>query len=334
MTDKELIQQLKTLKNIKPNKDWAVFLKQEITENKDFCLETHCAEQSKVLPVRTFLSEISEFLSNIGSSALFKPSFAVIACCGLFLSVFGFAQSALPGDLFYPAKKITEKIEINLAGAQEKPNVQIAMTNKKIKELNQVVQANLGKNLAPAIQEVEQSAQETAKTIEKLTESVKIAKETAKKDHQDIARNNNNLEGIGQQQDSQNSRDSNEQIDEQISSPEQRAEQAEQARQIEQNKDKETAFVKIDTEQIKQTLASIQEINTIKQEVETMGVIVETPELDKAIDDCYKTLAEVEIEAMENQTLTEEQEALLSEIQELMTQEQFQQAFEKLLLGQ
>jgi hypothetical protein len=66
----------------------------------------------------------------------------------------------------------------------------------------------------------------------------------------------------------------------------------------------------------------------------THGVIVETPELDQAVNNCYKALVEMEIETMETQILTEEQKAVLAEIQELFAQEQYQQAFEKLLLGQ
>ncbi|MCK4355435.1 hypothetical protein KAW43_03790 [Candidatus Parcubacteria bacterium] len=163
MTDQELIKQLKQLKKIKPNREWVILCKQEILG----------AQSQKQVPAETEKSAFAA-ISNIFSNVFFKPAFATIACFGLIFTVFGVAQSALPGDLLYPAKKITEKVQLNLASEQEKPKAQIAMTNKKFQELNQVVQANLGRNLAPAIQEVEQSAQETAKTLEKLVESVKV----------------------------------------------------------------------------------------------------------------------------------------------------------------
>ena len=280
MTEKELIQQLKTLKSIKPSKEWAILRKQKIIG-----IQPAEAKNQSLLIARASqrFTQATQPISDMLSNAFFKPAFATIACFGLVFSIFGYAQSALPGDALYPAKKITEKLQFNLVAENEKPNAQVAITNKKIQELNQVVQANLGKNLAPAIQEVEQSAQETAKTLVKLTESVKVINVPA------------NTGEVGQEQ---------------------------------------TAYVLTDTNKIKETLAQIQKIESIKQEVETHGVIVETPELDAAIADCYKTLVEMEIEAMETQILTEQQEALLLEIQELVAQEQYQQAFEKLLLGQ
>lgn len=303
MTDKELIQQLKTLKAIKPNKDWAIFCKQEIIGNQTPAPVIH-RETCRATAAISCLTRAPQFLSDLISSAFFKPAFAFITCFGLILSVFGYAQGTLPGDALYPAKKITEKLRLDLASEQQKPNIQIAMTNQKIQELNQVVQANLGRNLAPAIQEVEQSAQETAKTLEKLTESVKINR-TANiaarpADIADIAETQTDLTEteVGQEQ---------------------------------------TAYVRADsadTAKIKETLAKIQEIESAKQVVETHGVIVETPELDQAVDNCYKTLVEMEIQAMETQILTEEQQVFLVEIQELFTQEQYLQAFEKLLLGQ
>jgi hypothetical protein len=294
MTEKELIKQFKILKNIKPSKEWAILCKQKITgtQAKEEQIKEQVPGETKksiFALTKERIEGVSETISNMTPSFRFKPAFATIACFGLILSVFGVSQSALPGDPLYPAKKITEKIQFNLASEQEKPDMQIAMTNKKMQELNQVVQANLGKNLAPAIQEVEQSAQETAKTLEKLTESVKVT---------EVA-------------------DTLEQIDaEEVGQP-------------------ETKYVLTDTAKIKETLAQIQEIESAKQEIQkTHSVIVETPELDEALDNCYKTLVEMEIQAMESQTLLEEQEALLQEIQELMELEQYQQAFEKLLIGQ
>ena len=285
MTDQELIKQLKTLKNIKPSKEWAILCKQEIIGVQTKKQEPIPGEAKESYPYvsgakNSMFSSISDMLSN----AFFKPAFATIACFGLIFSIFGVAQGALPGDALYSAKKITEKVQFNLASEHEKPDMQIAMTSKKMQELNQVVQANLGKNLAPAIQEVEKSSQETAKTLVKLTESVKVkkaSKETAE---------------VGQA---------------------------------------DTAFVRADTTKIKETLAQIQEIKSAKQAVEsTLGAKVETPELDKAVDDCYKTLVDMEIQAMESQTLLEEQESLLLEIQELYAQNQYQEAFEKFLIGQ
>ena len=309
MTEKELIQQLKTLKSIKPNKEWAILCKQEIigTQTPNIRPAEEPTGDAAISPASSLrgallgdaaiprLTRVSQSLSDILSNAFFKPAFATIACFGLVFTIFGFAQGALPGDALYPAKKITEKVQLNLAAEQEKPDMQIAMTNKKMQELNQVVQANLGKNLAPAIQEVEQSAQETAKTLVKLTESVKVVS---------VPTNADTTEK-GQEQ---------------------------------------TKYVLTDTTKIKETLAQIQEIKSVKQEVETHGVIVEMPELDEALSGCYEVLKDDEavcreyveerIQTMETQILLEEQETLLLELKELYAQEQYQQAFEKLLLEQ
>jgi hypothetical protein len=152
MTEKELIQQLKTLKSVKPGKEWAILCKQEIighqTPSPVIAREpSPFYQRGGATEAISWFKQVSQPLSDMLSNAFFKPAFATIACFGLVFSIFGYAQGTLPGDAFYPAKKITEKLQLNLAAENEKPNIQIAMTNKKIQELNQVVQANLGKNL-------------------------------------------------------------------------------------------------------------------------------------------------------------------------------------------
>ncbi|MEA3295768.1 MAG: DUF5667 domain-containing protein [Patescibacteria group bacterium] len=157
MTEQEVIQKIKLLKQIKPNQEWAVLNKQQIIDNNsviDIKAETPTIKQK-------FFNAISEFRFNA-----FKPALVPVFCAGLLFVFFSASQNALPGDLFFSAKKITEQTQINLTPEQERIKIVLELTNKRLEELAVVADKNSGKNLAPALLEVE-------KATKKSTESLK-----------------------------------------------------------------------------------------------------------------------------------------------------------------
>ena len=155
MTEKELIRQLKALRDIKPNKDWVVFARKEIIGEEK--------------PRYQF------FL---------KPAFA-LSILGIFiLSSFALAQNSLPGDTLYPLKKITERARLSLASQNEKPKIQLELTAERLRELKQIAKENKIGKLKPAIAEVNQTIPETAKTIQKIVkekQNIKNVREIVKK---------------------------------------------------------------------------------------------------------------------------------------------------------
>lgn len=175
MTESELIQKIKQLKEIKPNQDWVILCKNQIMGKTEI---THKPG---------FLSGIfSVFNLNPFLRIRLKPVLSVLSliiCAGFLAIGFDYTQKALPGDRLYSAKKITEQAQIRFASEQEKPNIQLKFTNQKIQELTHIAEANLRKNLEPAIKEVKDSVSKVAKNPpepKEIQEALEIKKEITK----------------------------------------------------------------------------------------------------------------------------------------------------------
>jgi len=160
MTEKELINQLKKLQEIKPRNDWVVLTREQILN-----------EGGGVAGAEEKISFISQFISVFNIKPVLKPVLAFAFCFCLLFGVFALSQNALPGDLFYSLKKAQDQIRLSLASEAEKPQVQIELTKNKLAELAKIAETNQGKNLAPAVEEVQQSLKETAQTIKKVAEA-------------------------------------------------------------------------------------------------------------------------------------------------------------------
>ena len=189
MTDKELIRKIKKLQQIKPRKDWVILTKEKILS------EPLVNEKQASITIGERLSNI---LSVFGVRPFLKPALATAVCFCFLIGVFSFAQNALPGDLLYSVKKIAEKTKISLASESEKPKVQLELTQKKLNELTKIAEENKGKNLASAVQEVEEAMRETAETLKKVAvagNDGKIAKEIKEK-VEAIEKQKETVEGI------------------------------------------------------------------------------------------------------------------------------------------
>jgi len=147
MTERELIGEIRKLRQIKPNKDWVSLTK------------------SQILPNPTF-REWSFW--NIFSPEKWwgaKPALATVTVFGILFGIFIFAQNSLPGDFLYPIKKTTERGQAVFVSKEELPKVQLELVNKRLEELNEIAQTNQVKKLAPAIQEFQASISEAAQKL-------------------------------------------------------------------------------------------------------------------------------------------------------------------------
>lgn len=177
MTETELIQKIKELREIKPRKDWVLLAKTQILGSEP----------------------------NIGLRSIFPPLFryrpALVTLLVFFIliGVFGFAQNTVPGDLLYPVKKIVETSEVIFSSEMEKPKIRLELANRRLRELNWIAEKNLVKNLAPAIEEFQSSVTEAAKGLTKIRDSEinpKIVKEVAKL-AQELEENKEKVEALG-----------------------------------------------------------------------------------------------------------------------------------------
>ena len=164
MNERNLIKKIQTLKKIEAQKDWVVLTKSQILGSDK------AARTSRI-------SEILEVFQVLPRFAWgYKPALAAITFIGLLAGVFGFSQNALPGNLFYPVKKLTERAETFFVSSQDLPQAQLQLANKRLAELNQIVQNNQVKNMAPAINEFKNSALEAAKELKRVDDSPKLTR--------------------------------------------------------------------------------------------------------------------------------------------------------------
>ena len=145
MTEKDLINKIKTLKQIKPQKDWVILSKNRILEQ-----ETDKAQ--------TFVSFFP----------FFKPALATLTVFAIFFGLFGFAQTSVPGEFLYPMKRMAERSQSIFVPEQNKLQNSLKLADKRLEELTRIVESNQVKNLPQAINEVQTSVSEAARNISKI----------------------------------------------------------------------------------------------------------------------------------------------------------------------
>ena len=160
MQEKDLIFNLKGLKQIKPRKEWAVLAKQRIFE----------ADYKKTAkagaPLLGRLSAILDVFPRFLSSPAYKYALATFMFVVLIASsVVLYAQNALPGDTLFSLKKVSEKTRMFLAAKSKVSGYQLENANTRLTELTQIAETKQDKKLAPAIKEFQASAREAALNI-------------------------------------------------------------------------------------------------------------------------------------------------------------------------
>ncbi len=154
-TEKQLIEQIIALKEIKPRKEWAVLLKSQILIEKR--VEANVINQPEAKSVG-----ILDILSSIFFQRKLAYSFAVVLL--MILGAFGFAQNTVPGDLLFPVKKIAEQSQAALTGHTGiKQNV--VFLNNRINDLVQVTREGKDNNVSSAINEIKANATELVKDL-------------------------------------------------------------------------------------------------------------------------------------------------------------------------
>lgn len=250
--EKELISQIKQLKIIKPRQDWVVF-------NKEQILGIDKVNQEKIQETFSFREIFSNFF--------FKPALAGVAICGLLIAAFVISQEALPGDLLYSFKKVTEQGQQVFVSEKQMPKYNLAIANKRLEELTKIAEIK--------------EAEGNGKQDKKLSLAVTAFQEEIAEAVESLAK----IETI-----SAESNDSV--IIENI---------VEQTKKLEEN----------------------------KQKAEKLGIeIGGTEELDNVLAE----LIQREIQALEENTLTEEQTEILDEIKQDYEQGDYSFALEKILI--
>lgn len=154
ITQKQLIESLSQLKEIKPRNAWAVLLKSQILSEK----------QAEVITVGQPAKTVG--IIDILLSTLFQKKMAYAFAVVLFMivGVFGFARYTMPGDLLFPVKKIAEQSQAALT-RQSEVKQKIATLSNRINDLAQVAKDGRKDNIPSAISEINTNASQLVKNL-------------------------------------------------------------------------------------------------------------------------------------------------------------------------
>lgn len=169
MTDRDLIKSLKTLKEIKPRREWVFLTKENLFK-----------EESNKSIVSVMLNTLKELQRGERFVFNHKPAFAFALTAIIFVGLFGFAQGSLPGDSLFTLKKITEKGQAALISQKDKTKYDLEMVNKRFNDLVKIAETSASKNLIPAINEYKQTASGAAKSLAQSNNIEEIASEVKK----------------------------------------------------------------------------------------------------------------------------------------------------------
>ena len=146
MTEKQLIRQLKQLRDIEPNKEWVLLTKKRIFHDE--------AIVEKEVGIFSFLPLFR-----------YRLAFAPIVSVLIIIGLFGFVQNTIPGDFLFSVKKMTETAQVAFSSQTEKAGVHLKLANKRLEELSQIAESNQVKNLGPAIKEFQDNIAQAAKDL-------------------------------------------------------------------------------------------------------------------------------------------------------------------------
>jgi len=133
--DKDLIKQIRILKDIKPDSDWANLVKSQIVGHE------------MVGQKQPFTVLMTNFLFKYRMAVVGVLLFAITGG-GIIIT----SQNSLPGQPLYAVKKATEKGLALFAGKND-PVADLQLAAKRLEEINLISQKNLVKNLPAAFYE-------------------------------------------------------------------------------------------------------------------------------------------------------------------------------------
>jgi len=172
MQEKDIIQKLQSLRQIKPNRDWVFWLKANILQTKP---QNSLYNKPRIkLAVFSFISKYQKTL---------VPSLLAF----FFVCSFAFAQTTLPGSVLYPIKALTQNAKIHFASENTKPVVRLNVAKVKMEDLSKVknhekeiiaIAKDIGKDLEIIPQEIKninkkQIALNVSKDIQEKSKDLK-----------------------------------------------------------------------------------------------------------------------------------------------------------------
>lgn len=193
MQEKDLVKNLKDLKQIKPNQDWANWLRSNILETKP---QNGLYNKPKIRLAAFYF--VSKYQKVLVPSLL---SFFLV-------SSFVFAQTTLPGNILYPIKTLTQNAKIYFASDNTKPVVRLEIAKARMEDLGKIqdhqkeisaITQNVRKDLETVTQEIKninskQVALNVSKDIQERSKDLKDLADSIPLDDQDREELNKSVE--------------------------------------------------------------------------------------------------------------------------------------------
>ena len=153
MQEKQLINKLKELQQIKPRKDWVLLVKNQILADEKPAFTKGFSEAKQAFNILSFLPAL-----------IYQRKLAYAFATFLFMMVgmFGFAQYTVPGDALFSVKKFTEQSQTALFPGADQLKNSFEVANRRLSDLAQVVENKRTQNIAPSIKEFQASVFEVA----------------------------------------------------------------------------------------------------------------------------------------------------------------------------
>ncbi len=151
LTEDQIIEKLRELKQIKPNQDWVYLTK----------IDVFGAERPKF----SFASFINEIRREERFVFSHKMAFSALTVFIAIIGVFGFALSSVPGDSLFQLKKITEYGQSYFVSSANQPNYNLALANKRLDDLTTIAEKNKIEKLAVAINAYQESKTNAVKSL-------------------------------------------------------------------------------------------------------------------------------------------------------------------------
>ena len=158
MQEKQLINKLRELQQIKPRKDWVILAKNQIL-GADLVRNTNTV---KAVQKRDWL-EILGFLPAL----IYQRKLAYAFATFLFVvaGMFGFAQYTMPGDMLFSVRKMTEQSQTAFVPQENQLKGNFETANRRLDDLTRVVKDKKIENIAPAIREFQVSISQVTKDL-------------------------------------------------------------------------------------------------------------------------------------------------------------------------
>ena len=164
MTEKELIQNLKSLRKIKPRQEWVVLTKSQIFAEPSEKKIENWGIGKFIVPQAGSRFGGKNWKLIIENSFSRKLAYSFATLLFIFVGLVGFAQYTMPGDLLFPVRRISEQSQAALSG-QTGLKQDAAALNSRINDLAQAAKQGRKNNIPSAISEINAQASALAKDL-------------------------------------------------------------------------------------------------------------------------------------------------------------------------